>query len=333
MALAARVVPLVAAEVPMSMAVAAQPFATTEGNGASMHFAHDPERFAVQRQPATASSVLGLYSQIALDKYFDELNTARFGPNKQSFEAPGKFIAQRLGSLAVCRMSVHQPFRERHPSAASVEPVRLSHRSELSLSVSLFDDAHRPIATRLLTGDDTAREARAKAAGVPRASALGDLAGADDPFDAQLNDLVAEAARNEAAVATPVAQHAGSGALVGAVALPPDCGEPIEAWHLDLAVDAFARNVAGKHGIVSDDSSRCFQLVAQNMRADAAISAAEPVMLAARPPIVRERWFSKPWEAETGEPLLRGQPGMGMYVEVWQRGVRCAAGNVYYGVM
>lgn len=179
-------------EVPKVLIGAVQPYQTLGGPALTTAFLHQPDLLPFQRTPFAHPAVAPLYFHTLLHTLAEFAETPRAVQHSavKLQHAPMDDFWGAVGTLNCFHFSAHRPYEPKagtaaataaktsssrpdththhhhhHPAMGAVELVRPSHRKESDVKLTLFDSAHQPMASMLMTGPKTvAQVAAAEAA-------------------------------------------------------------------------------------------------------------------------------------------------------------------------
>ncbi|KAK7198451.1 hypothetical protein NESM_000805400 [Novymonas esmeraldas] len=167
-------------EVPRLLVGAAQPYQTLAGPALTTHFLHQPALLPFQRTAFSHAAVAPLYFHTLLHTLAEFAETPRAVRHSvvRQRHAPKEDFWEAVGTLNCFYFSAQAPrgalggsaALDQHPAMGAVELVRPSHRKESDVKLTLFDGAHQPIASMLMTGPrETTRTASGGTDGLPDA--------------------------------------------------------------------------------------------------------------------------------------------------------------------
>ncbi|KAG5486502.1 hypothetical protein LSCM4_07435 [Leishmania orientalis] len=157
-------------EVPKLLVGAVQPYQTLAGPALTTTFLRHPDLLPFQRAAFSDAAVAPLYFHTLLHTLAEFAETPRAVPYSavKLRHAPKANFWDSVGTLNCFYYSAYSSHgaptaasaSDEHPAMGAVELVRPGHRQECDVKLTLFDNAHQPIASMLMTGPPcAAREA------------------------------------------------------------------------------------------------------------------------------------------------------------------------------
>ncbi|KAG5510845.1 hypothetical protein JKF63_07917 [Porcisia hertigi] len=149
-------------EVPRLLVGAVQPYQTLAGPALTTSFLRQPDLLPFQRTAFSHAAIAPLYFHTLLHTLAEFAETPRavqHSPVKLR-HAPMPNFWDLIGTLNCFYYSAHAPYGElagssaldEHPAMGAVELVRPGHRKESDVKLTLFNNAHQPVASMLMTG-------------------------------------------------------------------------------------------------------------------------------------------------------------------------------------
>ncbi|KAG5485826.1 hypothetical protein LSCM1_07240 [Leishmania martiniquensis] len=149
-------------EVPKLLVGAVQPYQTVAGPALTTTFLQHADLLPFQRVTFSDAAVAPLYFHTLLHtlaEFAETPRTVRYSATKLR-HAPKDNFWDSVGTLNCFYYSTHLPdgvateasALSQHPAMGAVELVRPGHRRESDVKLTLFNNAHQPIASMLMTG-------------------------------------------------------------------------------------------------------------------------------------------------------------------------------------
>lgn len=147
----------VALDVPKLLVAVAQPYQTLSGPALTTHFLYQPQLLPFQAGPFAHAAVPPLYFYTLLHTLAEFAETPRpvRASHTKMLQPPKADFWRAVGTLNCFYGTVYDNALRgdaAHPAMGAVELVQPSHRSEKDVRLTLFDEAHQPMAALRMTG-------------------------------------------------------------------------------------------------------------------------------------------------------------------------------------